>query len=213
MKSSKLFVYLETKKGRIFVGTLEREDDKYSFEYDKKYFYSENPIQIGPGLSLEKRKYYSKELFDIFLDRIPSRRNAAYGDYCKQVGIDFDESDKMILLATLGAKGPSSFVIEKEVISDFTGKDLKGFRSHLELSMREFSELFNISLSSVQKIENKLVSGKEVLKRIEIYSRFPEVAMFEVERNKKGVHSDCFCRTMKKLKQRKTMEIGKFHSK
>jgi HipA-like protein len=203
MKPNKLFVYFETKKGRTFVGTLKREDDQYFFEYDEKYFYSENPIQVGPGLSLEKRKHHSKELFDIFLDRIPIRKNAAYEDYCKQVGIDFDESDKMILLATLGAKGPSSFVIEKEVISNFTRENLKEFRSDLDLSMREFSELFDISVSSVQKIENKHVSGKEVLKRIEIYSKFPDVAMFEVERNKKGVHSDCFYNTMKMLKLRK----------
>ena len=191
---------LETKKTRKLVGVLERNKNDYTFEYDKKYFYSEDPIQIGPGLSLAKRKHRSKELFDIFLDRIPSRKNSAYEDYCKQVGIDINEDDEMLLLATLGAKGPSSFIIERETQGDFTGKSLKEFRKKLELSMRDFSELFDISLSSIQKIENEQVSGKEVLKRIEIYSKFPDVAIFEAKRNKKGVHSDCFRKVIEKFK-------------
>lgn len=206
MRLNKLLVYLETRKSRKMVGVLEREKNQYTFVYDQEYFYSQEPIQVGPDLSLAKRKHTSSKLFDIFLDRIPSRKNPAYKDYCKQVGIDVNESDEMILLATLGAKGPSSFVIEREVARDFTGESLKELRKKLELSMREFAELFDISLSSIQKIESGQVQGKEVLKRIEIYSKFPEVAIFEVKRNKKGVHSDCFYKTIEILKGLKSDE-------
>ncbi|MBC75723.1 MAG: hypothetical protein CME64_06885 [Halobacteriovoraceae bacterium] len=207
MNLNKLYIYLETKRGRTFVGTLKREANNFSFTYDEKYFYSENPIQVGPELSLKKRKHHSKNLFGIFLDRIPSRQNPAYTDYCKKMGIKEDEDDVMILLSTLGARGPSSFVVERDVVFDFSGDLLKEFRKDLRLSMREFSKLFDISLSSVQKIESGKISGKEVLKRIEIYFKFPEVAAFEVKRNKREVHSDCYIKVMEELNKRTTTAV------
>ena len=189
MKNDKLLVYLERKKTKILVGTLERKSNKYIFIYDEKYFFSEKPIQFGPKLPLSKRKYSSCSLFDIFKDRIPSRNNPAYEDYCKQVGISKNERDEMVLLSTLGARGPSSFIIERPSGKTFGREELKIFRERLKLSMRDFASLFDISLSSVEKIENGKVRGTEVLKRIEIYSKFKEVAKYEVIKNKAPVHT------------------------
>lgn len=184
-----LTIYLEGKKDKTLVGTLERKDNEYVFAYDEKYYYSSSPLQIGPELSLKKRIHKSKELFSIFNDRIPSKKNAAYEEYCREVGIDKNEKDEMILLAKLGARGPSSFIIEEPSNENFTRDDLIEFRKRLNITMREFSEAFDISLSSVQRVENGKAEGLDVLKRIEIYAKFPEVARFEVMKNKGKIHS------------------------
>lgn len=184
-----LTIYLEGKKDKVLVGTLERKDREYIFIYDEKYYYSESPLQIGPELNLKKRIYKSKELFSIFNDRIPSKKNAAYEEYCREVGIDKNEKDEMILLAKLGARGPSSFIIEEPNNENFTRDNLIEFRQRLNITMREFSEAFDISLSSIQRIESGRAEGLEVLKRIEIYAKFPEVARFEIMKNKVKIHS------------------------
>ncbi len=108
----------------------------------------------------------------------------------------------MILLAYLGAKVPSSFILEKESFFNFDGNSLKKFRFELGLSMREFSALFDISLSSITKIENGQAKGKEVLKRIELYQKFPEAAVYEISRNKRMVHSDCYRAVMIKINEK-----------
>lgn len=184
-----LTIYLEGKKDKVLVGTLERKNNEYIFTYDEKYYYSSSPLPIGPELSLKKRIHKSKELFSIFNDRIPSKKNAAYEEYCREVGIDKNEKDEMILLAKLGARGPSSFIIEEPNTENFTKDDLIEFRKRLDITMREFSAAFDISLSSIQRIENGRAEGLEVLKRIEIYAKFPEVARFEVKKNKMKIHS------------------------
>ncbi len=57
------------------------------------------------------------------------------------------------------------------------------FRKDLDLSIKEFSDLFQIAPATVHRIETNKSSGKDTLKRIEIYERFPEVSLFEIERN------------------------------
>ncbi len=189
MKTDKLLIYLEKKKAKVLVGTLERKNSRYLFTYDDKYFYSNDPMELGPELPLKKKQYTSKKLFNFFLDRLPKRKNAAYADYCEQVEIDVNEKDEMVLLSTLGTKGPSSFVIESVQENIITSKHLKDFRHRLNLSMRDFANLFDISLSTIQRIENDKTSGKEVLKRLELYIKFPEVARYEILKNKAIVHS------------------------
>lgn len=182
---NKLKIYLEGKKKKNLVGELERIENGYQFSYDSEYYYSENPLQIGPGLELEKQIHVSKEMFSVFQDRIPSRKNAAYIEYCKSVGIDPKETDEMILLLKLGSKGPSAFVIESDEEVHFTGEDLKKFREGLNVSLRDFAILFDVSLSSIQRIESGRSAGRDVLKRIELYAKFIEAAEFEIYRNRK----------------------------
>jgi HipA-like protein len=196
-----LKIYLEGKKDKTLVGVLERKSDEYIFSYDEKYYYSESPLQIGPELNFKKRVHKSSELFSIFSDRIPSKKNAAYEEYCREVGIDKNEKDEMILLAKLGARGPSSFIIESPGNEKFTRHDLTAFRQSLGLTMREFADAFDISLSSIQRVENDKGAGSEVLKRIEIYAKFSEVAIFEVLKNKEKLHSSLSGKILSALKE------------
>ena len=57
------------------------------------------------------------------------------------------------------------------------------FRKALNLTVREFADLFEFAYATIHRIESQKTSGKDSLKRIEIYQRFPEVGLFEVKKN------------------------------
>lgn len=183
-------VYLERKKTRQFVGELRYIADTKEFEfiYDQNYLYSKSIIPLGPELPLKKQPFRSKKLFESFSDRIPSKENPAYADYCKAVGIDVSETNPLILLSTIAKRGPSSFIFEPIYTTGIDPNQLKHFREILNLTGREFAVCFSISLASLNRIETGKAAGKEVLKRLEIYIKFPEVALFEFRRNSGKIH-------------------------
>ncbi len=188
-KLKALDVYLEQRKTRQYVGRLTNEK-KWIFEYSEAYLLSSHPIPVGPELPVTEKNFSSNKLFPSFEDRIPSKRNPAYSEYCKSEGISPDETDPLVLLTTIGRKGPSSFIFIPVYSSTFDRFDLIRFRKSLKLSIREFAMLFNVSSASIHRIESGKVEGKEVLKRIEIYEKFPEVTLFEVDRNGEMLHTD-----------------------
>ena len=175
-------IYLEKRKTRQYVGRLQKEKGKFVFQYDKSYLYIDNPIPMGPDLPLDQQKHTSLKLFPSFADRIPLKKNPAYKEYCRSVGISPSETNILVLLATLGKKGPSSFicvpVIEGQV---FSSEQLKQFRKDLKLSIREFSDLFDVSAATVYRIENSKTSGKDTLKRIQIYFQSPQIALNKIK--------------------------------
>ena len=181
-KSGAIDVYLEKRKTRIFVGRLSKEDDIFIFTYDDAYRNRKDAIGLGPDITLRKKRHTSKELFMSFEDRIPSKKNPAYPEYCQWSGIDIDESDPMVLLGALGRKNPSSFILNPVIEKDFSIEDVKEFRHKLKLSIREFADVFDFAPTTIYLLENKKTSGKDALKRMELYVRFPETALFEVGR-------------------------------
>ena len=185
-------VYAEFGKSRIFVGKIYKQKESFHFVYDRKYLERINKISLGPEFPLTKRKFVSKSLFPSFKDRIPSKENPAYSEYCEKFGIRKDETDELVLLSTIGSRGPSSFVFEPVFSDKFTSEDLIEFRKKLKLSTRDFASLFNVSYAALNKVENKKMSGDEILKRIEIYARFNDAALFEIEKNKASVHSSVY---------------------
>src|ERR1700738_3483851 len=90
-----VLVYLDRKKTRSYVGRLTRKIEsnktKFCFEYDHQYLKRKYAIPLGPELPLSQTIYKSENLFTSFQDRIPSRDNPAYPDYCKEAGISVDE--------------------------------------------------------------------------------------------------------------------------
>ncbi len=183
-------VYFERRKTREYVGRLSREGNNFVFNYDSAYAYGERSIPLGPDLPLSPKKIVSKNLFTTFEDRIPSKKNPAYQEYCRSVGIEPTEKDPLVLVATIGQKGPSSFVFAPAKIDAVIREDVMRFRNELKLSVREFSELFDFSPATVHRIETKKTSGKDALKRIEVYYLFPEVALYEVRKNGFKVNDD-----------------------
>lgn len=186
-----LAVFIEKRKTRMYVGRLTYLQDKdvFEFTYGDDYLYANKIIPLGPEFPLTQRSFRSKKLFPSLQDRIPSKHNPAYPEYCQAMGISKDESNPIILLGTIGKKGPSSFVFEPIYENDFSANDLKKFRKELGLTTREFSLCFNISRVTLVKVENSQLSGKEILKRVEIYCNFPQVAIFEIERSGGAINS------------------------
>jgi len=176
-------IYLEKRKTREYVGRLTHDGSNFIFTYDEAYLYNDRSIPLGPDLPLTTKTFTSKSLFPSFEDRIPSRKNPAYAEYCKMVGINPAEKNPLILLATLGQKGPSSFIFVPTPQAKITNKDIINFRKDLTLTVREFSELFEFSPATIHRIEKNKTSGKDALKRLEIYYHFPEIALYEVRKN------------------------------
>jgi DNA-binding XRE family transcriptional regulator len=181
---SAIAVYLEKRKTRILVGKLHLLNDLglFEFVYNESYLHAKSIIPLGPEFPLTQRVFRSAKLFPSLIDRIPSKENPAYKEYCQATGIDVNEEDPIILLGTIGKKGPSSFVFEPLDEDEFTKEDLIAFRKELGLTTREFATCFDLSQAALTRIENGHSSGNELLKRIKIYKLFPEVALFEIMR-------------------------------
>ncbi len=183
-------VYLENRKTREYVGQLSRENALFIFTYSDLYLYKSRSIPLGPDLPLTQKKFMSNTLFPSFEDRIPSNKNPAYPEYCNMVGIDPSEHDPLILVATLGQKGPSSFIYTPAPRNTITGSDVAAFRKNLNLTVREFAELFDFSPATISKIEKNAPLGRDVLRRLEIYYYFPEVAIYMVMKNRFKVNDE-----------------------
>lgn len=186
-----VLVFLERRKSRKLVGELsyDAKEKNYVFQYDKKYLQLKL-IPLGPELPLSRKKFVSKTLFEPFVDRIPSKENPAYKDYCASVGIDVDETDPFVLLTTIGKRGPSSFVFEGKREQTFDGKSLRVFREELQLTTKEFSIGFSIAEKTLISIERGQSKGRDVMKRLELYALFPEIALFEFQKNCAEIHRD-----------------------
>ncbi|MBL7072651.1 MAG: HipA N-terminal domain-containing protein [Candidatus Omnitrophica bacterium] len=173
-------VFLEKRKTRVYVGRLTFEKDAYKFVYEKSYLYAKASIPLGNEFPLTQQEYVSGTLFPSLSDRVPVRENPAYSDYCENAGISETEENPLVLLPTIGRRGPSSFIFEPVYDRGFGGKKCRKFRTELGLTIREFANVFDLAQTTVIAIEKGKHSGKEVLKRIEIYYLYPNVALNEI---------------------------------
>jgi len=206
-------VFLELSSTRILVGKLERKQDQYFFTYSEKYLNYKKAIPLGHELPLTKQYFEAKELFPFFFDRIPAKENQAYPEYCKQFGISPAEKNAIILLATIGRKGPSWFVFEPIWEDSFSSKDLKTFRQDLGLSTRDLAICFGISQATIVRIENNKASGTEVLKFLDVLNEFPEAAAYYIERYASALHSKTKEKVLSKLKKKLEMRPNAIFSK
>lgn len=203
-KFKAIAVFLEKRKTRQYVGKLHflKKSNIFEFIYDDDYLYGKNTIPLGPEFPLTKRIHQSAKLFPSLQDRIPSKENAAYPEYCQAAGIAVNENNPIILLATIGKRGPSSFVFEPFYEDEFSVKDLTNFRHELGLTTREFALCFDLTHAALMRIEKEHSSGRELLKRIEIYQKFPEVAFSMVERYGGAINSEKKKKIIKLLKSK-----------
>lgn len=170
-------IFLEKRKTRLYVGTLIRKSGKLVFTYDEHYFKAKNVIPLGPEFPLTQKEFIAESLFPSFVDRIPSVQNPAYPEYCLAMGVDPKERDSIILLSTIGRKGPSSFIFYPIFDRKLAAKDVIKFRESLGLTTREFSAVFEFSQSSLNALERNRILGSEILKRLEIILNFSDVAL------------------------------------
>ncbi len=187
-------IFLENRRSRIYVGQLKWTDKignknhkentkgkEFVFEYDDKYLYGKTSIPLGPDIPLTKKIHRSGELFKTLNDRIPSSKNPSYKEYCDTMGIPISEKNPIILLSTIGKRGPSSFIFEPVYEDNYNVESFLKFRKNLGLTIREFATAFDFSPATIQRIEKDRLGGRwDSLKRIAIYDKFPEVALYEL---------------------------------
>ena len=182
-------LYLEGRKSRQYVGRLSKEKKSFVFRYDTTYMRGNSPLSVGPDLPAHTKEHRASKLFPSFEDRIPSKRNPAYKNYCCMVGISPFEKNPFVLLATLGRKGPSSFICAPVLEEQpFSNKDLKQFRKNLNLSIREFADVFDVSSSTVYKIENHKTTGRDTLKQLAIYYKSPKATLDKIKHTGHKIH-------------------------
>ena len=135
------------------------------------------------NINLFIKTHWSKEkkLFASLLDRIPSRANPAFEEYCRSVGISPTERNPIILLTTIGRKGPSTFVFEAVKIEKFDAVELLNFRKDLKLSRNEFARAFGLNLLTVDRVEHNISKDSAPSRLIQVFLRFPEVALWQLE--------------------------------
>lgn len=181
-------IVLEMHASNQLVGVLTASEHEFHFEYEMDYLRSPRAIPLGPEMPLTRQTYQSKQLFRPFADRIPSRENPAYPEYCKSAGISTDEENPLILLSTIATRGPSSFLFKPIYHESFTRSDLKCFRNNLGLSVREFAVCFDFSPPGITRVETGKTDGREILKRAEIYALYPDVALDQLRRRAAHLH-------------------------
>lgn len=192
---TQLEVYAETAKRRYFVGILSynSENKTYEFLYDHDYMRLRSAIPLGPDIPFSPLPVVSKlgRLFGTFEDRIPSKENPAYPDYCYSQRISPDEKNQIILLTTIGRRGPSSFVFEPIYIPlDDTKEQLRNFRKELNLSRWDFAKAFDFPEITIQKVENGQTRDHNILKLIDLMLHNPKIALDQLAVTGKCVHAD-----------------------
>lgn len=196
-----LKIYHESRKRRIFVGelTYNRLENRYELIYDKNYANSKNAIPISPDLDLFKLHHHSEtgKLFPAFLDRIPDKSNPAYKDYCKAQGISPDESNPIILLGAIGKRGPSSFIFESIYYSKITLFHVVQLREQLGISQNDLANAFDVSKTTLQRLEAGISRDFNTLKLFQIMLSFPEVALWQLKLSGDKVHKDVLNKLIK----------------
>ena len=183
-------VFFERFQTRTHVGMLEKSNDSFHFSYDPAYLKTKNSLQFGVEFPLTRQYFSSETLFPSFADRLPDPNNPAYEDHLYLSDISLNTSDPILLLTTIGKRGPSSFIFEPIYDDSFTINDYEKLREMLDLSMFDFAKIFDVSLSVLQKMKVGESSGKEVLKRLQLYTICPMTLYDQIQRNLKWLHQN-----------------------
>ena len=194
LNQDKLNIFHEGRKRRIFVGELiySKKNEIYELTYDERYAYSDTAIPLGPELDLFKLHHRSEKgkLFRSLEDRIPSKENPAYKDYCASQDISPEEQNPIILLGSIGKRGPSSFIFEPVYCSSFTKEDIKKLRIETGLSQHDLAKVLDISIATLGRIETGLSHDENTIKRIEIFFKFPDVALWQLKQTGCWLHNE-----------------------
>ncbi len=211
LDKNKLYIFHELKKRKIYVGELiyDEKRDVYELIYDKNYARSKTAIPMGSNLDLFKSIHTSKkgQLFPVFLDRIPVKSNPAYEDYCKAEGISIEEDNPLVLLGSIGKRGPSSFVFEPAYKTNFCVEDIIKLREELKVSQNDLALSFGIKKITLQRIEKGTSIDENTIKLLEIYFNFPDVAVWQLQQRKMWVHHSVFAKLFEYFVKRKMLRL------
>lgn len=200
---NEILIFSQTRNKRVLVGMLSRKNGKYCFEYDPTYQKKKNSLPLGPEFDLWKSKFVSTKLFPSLADRIPSRENPAYRDYCQQWNIDENEKDIFILLTTIGRRGPSTFVFEPTRQNIYGGENIKSFRNRLDLTQAEFESLVGISHMTLVKLEASRSKNDFYLRQLQLIDEVPEALKWLLHNRGQGLHDQKRLKLLDQLHDKK----------
>lgn len=190
---TKLLIFHELKKRRIYVGELiyDVKLNVYKLLYDRQYANSKSAIPLDLDLTLDKLIHVSKkgQLFAALLDRIPERANPAYADYCHAQNISVAEQNPIILLGSIGRKGPSTFVFEAVYKDNFSIADIIKLRRELNITQHDLAKAFSIKNVTLQRMESGISNDENTIKLLQIYFNFPQVALWQLLQTGGNIHS------------------------
>lgn len=208
----RLQIFHEGRKRRLFVGELiyDKQSSRFILTYDKRYARSKKAIPLGPGLDLFTLRHESEQnkLFPLLEDRIPEKSNPAYIDYCKSQGISINEKNPIILLGTIGRRGPSSFVFELVHDEEFDPVEIVSFRKKLDITQHDLAQAFDVKKSTLQRIEAGVSRDMNTLKRLEILLKFPDVAIWQLKKTGNLVHRDVLNKLLNYFKNDRSGNFG-----
>ena len=147
-------------------------------------------IPLGPELPLWKEGISSPSLFPSFLDRLPSKNNPAYKDYCEQCGINSNEQDILVLLVTIAHRGPSTFILEKAYENSYGAQQLKLFRQRLSLTQAEFEVLTGISHMTLVGLESSRIKNDFWLRYFELLDQVPQAMKWLLDQRGQFLHDE-----------------------
>ena len=202
---NQLEVFHEGRRRRQLVGTLtyHPKTARYSFTYDVKYLRQKHAVPLGPELPLTKPSYQSKvkQLFPSLMDRIPSKENPAYADYCRAAGIEPGEANPVRLLTSVGHRGPSTFIFEPVYRFDRDAliTAVKEFRQRLDISLWELARAFDIPYLTMQRIEANKSKDDLTMRLIYCYLTFPDTAIWQLEVSGRYVNRETVIKIAKAL--------------
>ncbi|MCX6105709.1 MAG: HipA N-terminal domain-containing protein [Proteobacteria bacterium] len=198
-----LEVFHEGRRRREVVGSLAYDPKAalYTFTYDAKYLRKKTAIPVGPEMPLTRPVHKSQKhkLFPSLLDRIPSKENPAYAEYCEAAGIDPHEVNLIVLLTAIGKRGPSTFIFESvyEFDREALVAKLKSFRQNLDISLWELAAALDIPYLTLQRIENGKSKDTLTMRLLYCYLTFPEPALWQLRLSGRYVNHDALVKLVK----------------
>jgi HipA-like protein len=204
---NKINIFSQTKSKRSFVGTLWKDKKGYHFQYSFDYTRQKTAIPLGPEFDLWKEKFTSKKMFASLLDRIPSNRNPAYIDYCQQWGIDPNEKDPLVLLSSIGRRGPSTFIFEKAIEINYLPQLVKEFRIKLGLTQSEFELLFRLSHATLIRLEQGKSTNETILTYIQMVEETPSALLWLLKTRGQYLHDNTVAKIRKFLDASHKFEV------
>jgi transcriptional regulator with XRE-family HTH domain len=106
-----------------------------------------------------------------------------------------------LLSKTPGKRGPSFFVFEKVYQTTFTPQDIVQFRETLNLTQYDLAMALGITKVTLQRIMTGLSHDMNILRLLQIYFTFPEVALWQLQQTGTNVHYTAHARLEKYFKQ------------
>ena len=194
-KDNSLEIYLEKRTRRVFVGELKFDPQKkeFQFSYNDQYRKDRSAIPVGAELGLKKRVHESAKLFPSFQDRIPERANPAYKEYCYSMGISTDERNPIVLLGTIGRRGPSSFVFELVPQFDLEiGNMVSAFRKQLNLTLSEMANFLEVTEVTLVRMEKGQLKDYNVHRLVRCILESPEIGLWQLGLSKRKLASETY---------------------